>query len=136
MRALGACVIAVGTSALAAAGIATAAVTVPFQINPAPFGNPNGSFDVPPSNCVAVLGEQTGSVTISGGKPGGWGCIIYSEVNWLNLSTGATGTARMSDGLNGFPPEATLNTGSGQVVLTLRPTTGTTTPGFAGFYVP
>ncbi|MFZ2173906.1 MAG: hypothetical protein WAW17_07700 [Rhodococcus sp. (in: high G+C Gram-positive bacteria)] len=123
-------------SALATAGIASAAVTVPFQINPAPFGNPNGSFDVPPSSCVAVLDEQPGSVTISGAKPGGWGCIIYSEVNWLNLSTGAAGTAWMSDGLNGFPPEATLNTGSGQVALTLRPTVGPTTPGFATFYVP
>lgn len=137
LRALGACTIALGISASATAGIASAAATVPFRIDPASFGNPNGSFDVPPSRCVAVLEDRPGIVTISGGKQDGWGCIVGSEVTWLNLSTGASGTAWLSDGLNGFPPKTTLNTGSGQVVLTLRSTVGTTTtPGFATFSVP
>lgn len=143
VRAAGACAFAVA-STLATAGAAaaavtpldTAAVTVPFQINPAAFGNPNGSFDVPPSQCAVVVGEHPGSVRITGGKPGGWGCLIEAETRWLNLSTGATGSARLSNGLNGFPPEATIDTGAGQVAIALLPLPGNTTPGFATFQVP
>ncbi|MDH3010669.1 hypothetical protein [Gordonia alkanivorans] len=66
-----------------------------------------------------------------------WGCLIYADVRWLNLSTGSSGAARMSNGLNGFPPEAVLPTGTGQVVLTmLQGTPGNVTPGFATFFVP
>lgn len=136
VRSVGAVTVALAASVLATTGISAAEVTVPFQIDPASFGNPNGSFDVPPSRCAAVVGAQPGSVTITGRDPGGWGCVIYAEVNWLNLSTGASGTARMSDGLNGFPPATTLSTGIGQIALTLLPLPGTTTPGFATFYVP
>lgn len=141
-RILGACAIAVAASALAHPAVAhpavaAASVTVPFQVNPAPYGNPNGSFDVPPLQCAVRVGEAVGSVTVTGGKPAGWGCLIYAQVDWLNLTTGASGTARMSDGLNGFPPEAVLPTGGGQVALVLHPIPGTpTTPGFAAFHVP
>ena len=122
--------------ALSSPAIASAATTVPFQIDPAPFGNPNGSFDVPAIRCAAEVGNRPGTATITGGKPGRWGCLIYAEVRWLNLSTGATGYARMSDGLNGFPPEAVLQTGVGQVVVTVLPLPGNVTPGFATFFVP
>lgn len=136
VRVLGTCAMALATSVLVSTGVAAASVTVPFQIDPASFGNPNGSFDVPPSHCAAVVGEQPGSATITGGNSGRWGCLIGAEVRWLNLSTGASGSAWMSDGLNGFPPATNLDTGSGQVALTLLPLPGTTTPGFATFYVP
>ena len=136
-RVIGACAFAVATSALATPGVAAAEVTVPFQINPASYGNPSGSFDVPPSRCAVRIGETEGSVTVTGSKPEGWGCLIDAQVDWLNLTTGASGTARMSDGLNGFPPEATLATGSGQVALVLHPLPGPPmTPGFATFTVP
>lgn len=128
--------LAVVASGLSAAGVASAAVTVPFQIDPAPFGNPNGSFDVPPIRCVAVVGDQPGTAVITGGKGDGWGCLLYSPVHWVNLSTGATGSARLSDGLNGIPPHVTLNTGPGQIALVLDPMGGSTTPGFATFLVP
>jgi len=136
VRTVGAVTVALATTVLATGGTAAADVTIPFQIDPASFGNPNGSFDVPPSRCAAVVGEQPGHATITGRDPGRWGCLIYAELEWLNLSTGASGTARMSDGLNGFPPEATLDTGTGQVALVLLPLPGTTTPGFATFPVP
>jgi len=136
IRTAGLCATAAGLIALGTTGVAGASTTVPFRIDPASFGNPHGSFDVPPLECVAVVDEQPGTVRISGGKPEGWGCLIFAEVNWLNLSTGASGTARTSDGLHGFPPEAVIDTGSGQVVLVLRPAAGVVTPGFATFYVP
>ncbi|MFI6398395.1 hypothetical protein ACIBED_09820 [Rhodococcus coprophilus] len=123
-------------SALAQCAVAAASVTIPFQIDPAPFGNPNGSFDVPPIRCAAVVGEQPGAVTITGGKEGRWGCPLSSTVNWLNLSTGASGSAQLSDGLHGFPAQATLETGSGQVAVTVIPGHGLATPGVAAFYVP
>ncbi|MCK8615820.1 hypothetical protein [Gordonia sp. C13] len=108
-----------------------------FQINPAPLGNPNGSFDAPAIRCGAEVGKQRGVVTITGTERARWGCLIYADVRWLNLSTGATGAARMSNGLNGFPPEAELRTGSGQVVITmLQGIQGNVTPGFATASVP
>lgn len=136
VRALLVCASVVLGSTLATVGIASAAVTVPFQVDPAPFGNPNGSFDAPAVRCVAVLGEQPGTVTISGGKEGRWGCLLSSDVHWLNLSTGASGSARMSDGLYGFPAEVTVQSGSGHIVVSVVPTLGTITPGFASFFVP
>ena len=123
-------------SALAQCAVAAAAVTIPFQIDPAPYGNPNGSFDVPPIRCAAVVGEQPGAVTITGGKEDRWGCPLSSTVNWLNLSTGAAGSARLSDGLHGFPAEATLQTGAGQVAVLVVSSPGLTTPGVATFFVP
>lgn len=125
-------------SGLSVAGIATAApTTVPFQIAPAPFGNPNGSFDVPRVQCAAVIGDQPGVVVITGGMAGGWGCMTSSPVQWINLSTGATGATELSDGLNGIPSHASVVTGAGQVVVMLSSKSGgTTTPGFATFAVP
>lgn len=136
VRRLSICSAVVIGSALAPVAAASATVTVPFQVNPAPFGNPNGSFDAPAVRCVAVVGEQPGTVTISGGNEGQWGCLLSSDVRWLNLSTGASGTARLSDGLYGFPAEATLQTGSGQVAVAVISTVGTITPGVVTVYVP
>ncbi|MFD1811469.1 hypothetical protein [Rhodococcus gannanensis] len=134
-RRVAACAAIVLGAALPTAGHAAAAVTVPFQIDPAPFGNPNGSFDVPPIRCAAVVGDR--AVTITGGKQDGWGCLLSSPVQWLNLSTGARGTATLSDGLNGIPPAVTLDTGAGQVVVMVNSVTGgPVTPGFATFHVP
>ena len=131
------CAAAVAGAVLLPAASASAADTVPFRIDPAPFGNPNGSFDVPAIRCVAVVGEQPGSVTITGGKADGWGCILMADVQWLNLSTGASGIARLSDGLNGIPAAATVATGPGQVVVVLTSSAGgVVTPGVATFYVP
>lgn len=45
VRRLSVCTSVVITSALTSVALASAAVTIPFQINPAPYGNPNGSFD-------------------------------------------------------------------------------------------
>jgi len=56
-----ACAAIVAGSVLASAAGASAAVTVPFQVDPAPFGNPNGNFDFPAVRCVAVVGEQSGT---------------------------------------------------------------------------
>ncbi|WP_027502938.1 hypothetical protein [Rhodococcus sp. UNC363MFTsu5.1] len=136
-RRLGLCATAVAALGLSAAGVAAAApVTVPFQINPAPYGNPNGSFDAPATQCAAVVGDRPGVVVITGGKPGGWGCPLSSQVQWLNLSTGATGTTQLSDGLNGIPAQASVNTGIGQVAVVVNPVAGIITPGLATFYVP
>lgn len=114
---------------LAVPGVAQAAPIVPFQINPALYGNPNGSFDVPAIHCGA---ERTGSgvVTVTGTEKGRWGCLLMTGVRWANLSTGRTGAARTSAGLNGHPPEAVLHTGRGRVALILdaRPPM---TPGMA-----
>lgn len=124
------------TGSLLAPAVAAAAVTVPFQINPAPFGNPNGSFDAPAVRCVAVVGERSGAVTVTGGKEDRWGCLLSSEVRWLNLSTGASGTALLSDGLHGIPAQATVETGTGQIVVVLTSTAGgLITPGVATFRV-
>ena len=137
VRRLAVCVAVVAGSALAPAAIASAEVTIPFQINPAPFGNPNGSFDAPSVRCVAVVGEEPGTVTITGGKEDRWGCLLSSDVRWLNVSTGASGSAVMSDGLNGIPPHAVLHTGPGQLAVTvISASGGIITPGVAGLYVP
>ncbi len=136
VRRLSACVSIVAVSVLAPAAVASAAVTVPFQINPAPFGNPNGSFDAPPVHCVAVVGEQPGTVTITGAKEERWGCMLSTEVRWMNLSTGASGSGRLSGDNQGTPGEATLQTGAGQVAVAILPAAGPVTPGFATFFVP
>lgn len=117
--------------------VVAAAETVPFQIDPAPYGNPTGSFDAPSVRCVAVVGAEPGTVTITGGKEDHWGCLLSADVRWLNLSTGASGTARLSDGLNGIPAGTLVPTGAGQVVVALTSSAGgVVTPGFATFYVP
>lgn len=137
VRRLAVCAAVVAGSALAPAAVASAEVTVPFQINPAPFGNPNGSFDAPSVRCVAVVGEEPGSVTITGGKEDRWGCLLSSDVHWLNLSTGASGSAVMSDGLNGIPPQVALRTGTGQVAVTvISASGGIITPGVTTLFVP
>lgn len=123
-------------STVAASGIASASTTVEFQLNPAPYGNPNGSVDLAPIRCAAVVGEQPGTVRITGGDEDGWGCLISSQVYWLNLSTGASGTATTGPGLDGFPPEATLVTGAGQVAVTILSSNAVVTPGAAAIAVP
>ncbi|MFD4291869.1 hypothetical protein ACFWPA_04185 [Rhodococcus sp. NPDC058505] len=127
---------AVAAAFLTTTGVASAAAAVPFQVAPAPFGNPNGSFDVPAIRCATVVGERPGDLTITGSMPGRWGCLINAEARWLNLSTGASGTARLSDGLHGYPPEATVHTGAGQVAVVLIPLPGSVTPGVAAVAVP
>ncbi|MFZ2527516.1 MAG: hypothetical protein WAX14_07660 [Rhodococcus sp. (in: high G+C Gram-positive bacteria)] len=132
-----ACAATVALSALVPANIASAAETIPFQIDPAPFGNPNGSFDAPSVRCVAIVGEHPGSVTITGGKDDRWGCLLMADVQWLNLSTGTSGTARLSDGLNGIPAAAVVPTGAGQVVVVVTSSAGgVITPGIGTFSVP
>ncbi|MVU81253.1 hypothetical protein GPX89_28930 [Nocardia sp. ET3-3] len=127
---------AFGLCWLPAIGTAAAdPVVIPFQINSAPYGIPGGSFDAFPARCAAVVGEQSGAVVITGAQPQGWGCSISTPVTWINLSTGATGNAVLSNGLNGIPSAATLYTGVGQVAVMLTPG-GTYTPGLATFYVP
>lgn len=120
-------------AALAPAAVASAEVTVPFQVNPTPYGNPNGSVDSPPGNCEVVVGEQPGVARVTGVNSG---CYLISEVRWLNLSTGASGAAKMSAGLFGMPHEAVVSSGPGQVALFGVPFAATTVPGFATFYVP
>lgn len=121
---------------LAPTAVASAEVTVPFQISPAPYGNPNGSVDSPPAHCVAVVGEVPGTVRISDAEGFNTGCYLVSDVRWVNLTTGASGAARMSDGLGGTPREAVIRTGPGQVALVGLPSNGFTLPGLATFYVP
>lgn len=134
VRGLGVCAAAAAVG-LAGAGVAAAAV--PFPVPPAPFGNPNGSFDVLPIRCATEVGERPGHLTVTGGLPDGWGCMLQAKVHWLNLSTGATGVAELSNGLNGIPPEATMQTGAGQVVVTVQsPEAGNVTPGLALVAVP
>lgn len=121
---------------LSAIGTAAAdPVVIPFQINSAPYGIPGGSFDAFPARCAAVVGEQPGTVVITGAQPQGWGCSISTPVTWINLSTGATGSAQLSNGLNGIPSAATLYTGIGQVAVMLTPS-APYTPGLATFFVP
>ncbi len=125
------CAAIVAGSVLAPAAVASAAVTVPFAIDP------YGSFDFPSVRCVAVVGEQPGTVTITGPeerrREGRSGCLQLSEVHWLNLWSGASGSTRMSDGY----PEAVLPTGAGQVVVVVVHTGSSfVTPGVATVYVP
>ena len=56
-------------------------------------------------------------------------------MHWLNLSSGASGSARMSAGMDGYP-EAILPTGTGQVVVAVYPPGSRYTPGVATVYVP
>ena len=58
VRSLVVCVASAVALGLSSVATASAATTVPFQINPATFGNPNGSFDVPPIACAAEVGNQ------------------------------------------------------------------------------
>lgn len=126
---------AVALPVLLAAPAANAATVIPFQLNTAPFGNPNGSFDAKAGRCAAIVGEKPGVVVITGAEAGRWGCHPSAPVQWINLSTGATGATVLSDGLHGFPPQVPLRTGPGQVALTLT-VGGIVTPGFATFVVP
>lgn len=119
----------VGTGVMLAPGTASAAPIHPFQVQPAAFGNPNGSLDVPPIHCGLTAG-RSGSLVVTGTQSGRWGCVPHGQVSWINLSTGATGAARLSGGLNGNPAEATLRTGRGQVAVMLT-VGGIVTPGFA-----
>lgn len=123
-------------AAFAPAAIASADVAVPFQIDPASFGNPNGSFDVPPIRCATVVGDRPGTVTVTGAKEDRWGCPPVSEVRWLNLSTGASGVTWLSPGLDGFVPEASIESGTGQVALVVLVSGGVVTPGFTTLAVP
>ncbi len=116
---------------LATPGVADAATYTPFQLNPASFGNPNGSFDVPAFRCVVETGQERGTLRITGGLRNGWGCIGHAAVNWVNMSTGATGVARLSHGLNNIPPQVRIRTGVGQVGLALFTSNSTVTPGLA-----
>lgn len=129
-----ACAAIMAGALLAPAAAASAAVTVPFQINP------YGSFDFPSVRCVAVAGEQPGTVTITSPeerrREGRSGCLQLSEVRWLNLSSGASGSTRMSDCVDGYP-KTVLPTGTGQVVLVVVHTGSSfVTPGVATVYVP
>nr|WP_305095345.1 hypothetical protein [Prescottella sp. R16] len=130
-----ACAAIVAGAVLTTTTVASAAVTVPFQIDPAPFGNPNGSLDVPSIRCWAVVGDQPGTVTITGPKDGMRACLLPGDMHWLNLSTGTSGTARMSAGIDGYP-EATLPTGTGQVVIAATSATAPYTPGVVTVHVP
>lgn len=112
-----------------------AAAPIPFQIQPASFGNPNGSFDVPPIHCGFETGPNGGELTITGMLRGRWGCLPEAQVSWVNLTTMATGAARMSNGLHGIPAEATLRTGAGQVVVKIDALSGIMTPGVATVWV-
>ncbi|NKV10523.1 hypothetical protein GS909_04045, partial [Rhodococcus hoagii] len=124
-----------GCSVLASAAVASAAVTVPFQIAPAPYGNPNGSFDAPAVRCVASSTSSRGGDRDRRQRRR-MGLSALVRVRWLNLSTGASGSARLSDGLGGIPAAVTLRTGSDRsrwAVLSVTP--GPITPGVATFHV-
>ncbi|WOC13344.1 hypothetical protein [Gordonia sp. MP11Mi] len=103
---------------IAVPGVAQAAPIVPFQINPALYGNPNGSFDVPAFRC-GIERTGPGVITVTGTQRDNWGCLLNTPLRWANLSTGRTGAARTSHGLNGHPPEAVVRSGRGRVVLIL-----------------
>ncbi|AUH69665.1 MULTISPECIES: hypothetical protein [Gordonia] len=118
-------------AATVGAGTASAAPVQPFAIQPASFGNPNGSFDVPPIHCGLESGPGAGQVTVTGTLSERWGCLPFGRVWWLNTATGATGAARMSAGLNDHPAQAVLHTGRGRIVVTLMAAGGVVTPGFA-----
>lgn len=123
-------------AALAPVAVASAETVIPFQFNPAPYGNSSGSFDSPPASCVVVVGEQPGVAKVTVAPNTTTNCYLISEIRWLNLSTGASGSARLSDGVGGIPTQAILQSGPGQVALIGIPDSITTVPGFATFYVP
>ena len=124
---------AIGAGFVAAPGSAQAAPVMPFQVNPAPLGNPNGSFDAPPVHC-GVERTGPGEVTVTGTDRDNWGCFQNTGMRWINLSTGRTGAGKTSHGLNGHPPEAVLHTGRGRVAL-IFDASAPVTPGFATFDV-
>jgi hypothetical protein len=129
---LGACVVGIGCVGLSSAGPAVADTTVvPFQVSPVPA---SVFFDLVPSRCVTIVGEQPGSVIVAGADEGRWGCTAGS-VQWTNLSTGATGTADMGPGLHGIPYSTRLDTGVGQVNIDLTPPANMTR-GFTSVFVP
>lgn len=102
----------------------------PLQIAPVPlFGDLNGSLDLAPLDC-GVAADGGGVLTVAGMKSDGWGCLPRARVNWVNLSTGRTGSAQLSAGLNGSFPMARIHTGRGQVTLMLTSTYGLVTPVF------
>jgi hypothetical protein len=120
---LGGCLVGIACVGLSAAGPAVADTTVvPFQVNPAPA---SVFFDLVPSRCVTIVGEQPGSVLVAGADEGRWGCTP-GNVQWTNLSAGATGTADMGPGLHGIPYSARLDTGVGQVNIVLTPSANMT----------
>ncbi|NLE82632.1 MAG: hypothetical protein GX610_24270 [Rhodococcus sp.] len=127
-------------AACSTAGYAAAApTTIPFQVTPTPYGNPNGSVDFPPTRCVAIVGAEAGSAQITGGKEDGWGCPTMGApwtVLWLNLSTGAAGSAVLVNDSYERAPETTIDTGAGQVAVFVHTNDGIHTPGLATFYVP
>ncbi|GAB24966.1 hypothetical protein GOPIP_075_00640 [Gordonia polyisoprenivorans NBRC 16320 = JCM 10675] len=136
IRSFAAAGVALGALVLAQPADASASVTaIGFQINPAPYGIPTGSLDSTPARCFAEVGRHRGEVTVTAEEWARWFCPPNSEVRWINLSTGATGVARLSNGLNNIPAHADLRTGPGQVALTLLPG-GVYTPGFATVAVP
>jgi hypothetical protein len=114
----------------AAPAVADPAVA-PFQVSPVPA---SVFFDLVPTRCVTIVGEQPGSVLVAGADEGHWGCTS-GTVRWTNLSTGATGTADMGDGLHGNPWSARLDTGVGQVNIDLTPPANMTR-GFTSVFVP
>jgi hypothetical protein len=117
---------------LSAAGPAVADTTVaPFQVSPVPASM---FFDLVPSRCVTIVGEQPGSVLVAGADDGRWGCTP-GNVQWTNHSTGATGAADMGPGLHGNPYSARLDTGVGQVDIVLTPPANMTS-GFTSVFVP
>lgn len=137
----GVCVAIVIAAGFSAAEHAVAApTTVPIQVGPAPYGNPNGSVDFPPAHCVAVVGEHTGRATITGSEKEGWGCPPMARapwnIVWVNVSTSATGSAVLMNDSYSQAPQTTMTTGTGQVALLLLTNDGIYTPGFATFYVP
>jgi hypothetical protein len=135
VRRLAVCSALVLGGAFASTAVASADVIVPFQVNPAPYGNPNGSADTPRVSCAAAISETGGTVRITGptDRPG---CYLVSEVRWVNLSTGASGVAPMVDGVLGTRVSEPLPTGAGQVAVVAVAGNGFTVPGFATFYVP
>lgn len=69
-------------------------------------------------------------------REGRSGCLQLSEVRWVNLSSGASGSTPMPGGLDGYPA-AVLPTGTGQVVVAVVHTGSSfVTPGVATVYVP
>jgi hypothetical protein len=129
---LGGCVVGIACVGLSAAGPALADSTVvPFQVSPVPA---SVFFDLVPSRCVTIVGEQPGSVLVARADEARWGCTPGS-VRWTNLSTGATGTADMGPGPHGSPYSARLDTGVGQVNIDLTPPPNMAR-GFTSAFVP
>lgn len=106
-----------GFGAVTTAAPAQAAAVTPFQIQPAAYGNPNGSLDLPPIRCGTANGPKSGRLTVTGMPGTRWGCLPRGDVQWINLTTGRTGTAKLSYWTAGDDAQATFTTGRGQVAL-------------------